>query len=72
MQGKAVVISPEEEKMHVDLFRSNGFSGFASDKVGLKQCSGTVSFCLGSSSGFPSKKFTVPVPIPRPVPSLKF
>jgi hypothetical protein len=33
MQGKPVVISPEDERMHVDLFQSNGFSGFASDKV---------------------------------------
>jgi hypothetical protein len=33
MQGKPVVISPEEERMHADLFQSNGFSGYASDKV---------------------------------------
>lgn len=34
-QGKPVVISPEEERMHMDLFHSNGFSGFASDKVAI-------------------------------------
>jgi len=34
-QGKAVVISQNEESKHSDLFRSNGFSGWASDKISL-------------------------------------
>ena len=35
LQGKAVQVSPNEEKQYSDLFRSNGFSGFVSDKVSL-------------------------------------
>jgi len=34
-QGKAVQISPGEEKQNNELFHSNGFSGFASDKISL-------------------------------------
>lgn len=34
-QGKPVQVSPEEEKQHTDLFRSNGFSGWASDKISV-------------------------------------
>ena len=34
-QGKPVQIPTEEEKEHQDLFRSNGFSGYASDKISV-------------------------------------
>ena len=34
-QGKAVQISPDDEKQHSDLFRANGFSGYASDKIAV-------------------------------------
>jgi len=34
-QGKPVQVSPEEERQHNDLFRSNGFSGWASDKISV-------------------------------------
>jgi len=34
-QGKPVQIPTEEEKEHQDLFRSNGFSGYASDKISI-------------------------------------
>ena len=34
-QGKPVQITPEEEAHHSDLFRSNGFSGWASDKISV-------------------------------------
>lgn len=34
-QGKPVQVSPEEEKQHTELFRSNGFSGWASDKISV-------------------------------------
>ncbi|XP_023342320.1 N-acetylgalactosaminyltransferase 6 isoform X2 [Eurytemora carolleeae] len=36
-QGKAVVISPEEQSLHSDLFTSNGFSGYASDKISVNR-----------------------------------
>jgi polypeptide N-acetylgalactosaminyltransferase len=34
-QGKPVQVSAEEERQHSDLFRSNGFSGWASDKISV-------------------------------------
>jgi len=34
-QGKPVQIPTDEEKDHQDLFRSNGFSGYASDKISI-------------------------------------
>jgi len=34
-QGKPVQIPTEEEKKHQDLFRANGFSGYASDKISI-------------------------------------
>jgi len=34
-QGKPVQVTAEEERKHSDLFRSNGFSGWASDKISV-------------------------------------
>ena len=34
-QGKPVQVTVEEERQHSDLFRSNGFSGWASDKISV-------------------------------------
>ena len=34
-QGKPVQVTADEERQHTDLFRSNGFSGWASDKISV-------------------------------------
>ena len=34
-QGKPVQVTADEEREHTDLFRSNGFSGWASDKISV-------------------------------------
>jgi len=36
-QGKAVVISEVDENAHSDLFRANGFSGYASDRISVNR-----------------------------------
>ena len=36
-KGKAVVISEVDEREHNDLFRANGFSGYASDRISVNR-----------------------------------
>jgi len=36
-QGKPVQVTADEEKQHSDLFRANGFSGWASDKISINR-----------------------------------
>ena len=34
-QGAAVILSADEEKQKDELYKANGFNGFASDKISL-------------------------------------